>query len=238
MADVRWVRPAQTTARPYRKLTAALLLAAAFLTTAAYRQTHQDNTVAARVTIDRIPAGESDPAYRAPAIPRVTAAQVSALRQIHPYIVRPNGQRADPVNIIFRAGHPDQVLAAVRRVLGWHTIAGGPMSFQIGGAEAATAHQLGFEMGNGGRVHLRIAGATLFNEQGSYVAVAVHRDETVKCGHVGRGFDELRDQVVRAFRAAGYPVTLTLVDNNRSGPHCDGSITPGDGVVAVIDLVG
>ena len=91
--------------------------------------------------------------------------------------------------------------------------------------------------GGGSRYHVRIETITPDDAQ-DYVLAAVHRDDSVRCGHVGVAFDETRDLIARAFADAGYTVSLVRLGNSQSATHCDGTRNAGDGTAAVIDLVG
>ena len=153
------------------------------------------------------------------------------------YIIRPTGEQADPVNLIFRAADAETVAAAVQRALGWPALAGSPMLFRAGGVERPTARHFGVSLGNGARYHIRIAEAGAADGQG-YVLAAVHRDASVECGHVGVDFDPSRDFVGRAFQAAGYRVTSYDLDNTAALTHCDGTRNAGDGGALIIDLDG
>jgi hypothetical protein len=152
-----------------------------------------------------------------------------------PYLHRPSMAVADPVNLVFLNADPDQVAAAVRAVLGWQPIPGSPMLFLVHDQVLPTRWQLGTSLGGGSRAHLRVQDAAPGGER-SFVLAAVHRDDPVSCGHVGRAFDEMRDLVAGAFSAAGYPVTLVSVGNTGTARHCDGTVNGGDGRVAIIDL--
>ena len=152
-----------------------------------------------------------------------------------PYVLRPTGEQADPVNLIFRAADADAVSEAVQRLLGWQSIAGGGMTFLDNGKARPSLRQLGLNLGGGSRFHLRIA-QTDTTEATGYVLAAVHRDVAVPCGHVGLDFDSTRDLVASAFAAAGYRVTSVSLGNTRLGTHCDGTQNAGDGSAVLIDL--
>jgi len=152
-----------------------------------------------------------------------------------PYIHRSSGQPADPVNLIFRGADADTAAQLAQRVLGWPVVAGSPMQFTDQGHDHPTAWQLGHDLGHGSRYHLRIEAIGAADGQ-SYTLAAVHRDDLVACGHVGRAFDEVRDIVVRAFADAGYSVSMVWLGNTEDGLQCDGSRTAGGGAAAIIDL--
>jgi hypothetical protein len=99
----------------------------------------------------------------------------------------------------------------------------------------ATAVHMGVEFVSGARIHIRIEAIAAEDHQG-YVLAAVHRDDPLPCGHVGRGVDEMRDFVARAFAAAGNAVENLPVGSSEPGPHCDGSRPVSDGIATVIDL--
>lgn len=151
------------------------------------------------------------------------------------YISRQNGSQADPVNLAFRVDDGARVATEVMRVLGWKPVEASPMSFRYGSATRTTGWQLELPLGGGSRFHMRIEAATAVDGQ-EYVLAAVHRDDTVGCGHIGNAFDMARDLVARAFGEAGYRVTTENAGNVEAGPQCDGSVTAGDGAVAFIDL--
>ena len=152
-----------------------------------------------------------------------------------PYIHRSGGEPADPVNLIFRGAGADTVAQLAQRVLGWPVVAGSPMDFIDEEHIHPTAWQLGNDLGHGSRYHLRIESITVADGQ-SYPLAAVHRDDSVACGHVGRAFDQVRDIVAHGFADAGYHVTMVWLGNTNGGPQCDGSRTSGGGEAAIIDI--
>ncbi len=154
-----------------------------------------------------------------------------------PYIHRAGSEPADPINLIFVGGDADTVAQAAQQALGWPVVAGSPMDFIDQGRVHPTAWQLGDDLGHGSRYHLRIESITAADGQ-SYTLAAVHRDDSVACGHVGRAFDQARDIVAHAFAGAGYRVTMVWLGNTNDGPQCDGSRTAGGGETAIIDLGG
>lgn len=157
-------------------------------------------------------------------------------RDFDSYIYRQNGVKADPVNVIFRGSDADKVAAAIERVLGWRPIRGSQMAFRRAAGTHVAVHQLGSLESEGSRVHIRIEAGPSDGTAG-YVLAAVHRDETVPCGHVGRAFDETRDLVARAFATAGYNTYPVDLGNREPGDHCDASRIGGDGHAVVIDLM-
>lgn len=157
-----------------------------------------------------------------------------------PYIYRENGTPADPVNLVFLRPNAEtgQVVAVVQQVLGWREVDSAnttKMMFRDHAQGRATVRQLELPLAAGSRFHLRLEDVLATSGQG-YVLAAVHRDDSVSCGHIGTAFNDMRDVVVRAFVAAGYPVTLVRQGNTGTGAQCDGSLTGGDGQIAVIDL--
>ncbi|HZQ37263.1 MAG TPA: hypothetical protein VFD32_15135 [Dehalococcoidia bacterium] len=152
-----------------------------------------------------------------------------------PYIHRAGGEAADPINLIFRGADADTAARIAQQLLGWPVVAGSPMDFFDEGHAHPTAWQLGGDLGHGSRYHLRIE-ATGATDGQSYTLAAVHRDDSVACGHVGRAFDQVRDIVAHAFADAGYRVTMVWLGNTNDGPQCDGSRTAGGGEAAIIDL--
>lgn len=154
-----------------------------------------------------------------------------------PYIHRVGGEPADPLNLIFRGGDADTVARLTQQLLGWPVVAGSPMEFIDQDHPHPTAWQFGYDLGHGSRYHLRIEAIGAADGQ-SYTLAAVHRDDSVACGHVGRAFDQVRDIVAQAFENAGYRVTIVWLGNTNDGPQCDGSRTAGGGEAAIIDIGG
>lgn len=152
-----------------------------------------------------------------------------------PYIYRPNGERADPINIIFLHTDAPTADATAQRVLGWRPVVATGMSFKHKSGTRPTSRQLAADLGAQSRYHLRIQSVPITDTQ-MFVLASVHRDDTAPCGHVGRAFDETRDLVARLFREAGYPIRLIDLGNTATGQHCDGSRVPGDGAAILIDL--
>ena len=157
-------------------------------------------------------------------------------RDFDSYIYRQNGVKADPINVIFRSSDADKVAEAIERVLGWRPIRGSQMAFHRAAGTRLAVHQLGSVESEGSRLHIRIE-ATPSDGTATYVLAAVHRDETVPCGHVGRAFDETRDLVARAFATAGYDTYQVDLGNREPGDHCDASRIGGDGHAVVVDLM-
>lgn len=155
-----------------------------------------------------------------------------------PYLHRPDGRPADPVNVIFTGpGSSTAVAARVAAVMRWMPLAGGDMAFADRGATRWTEVQIGANRGNGYRSHLRLTTAVEPSVQwGPYVLGGIHDDVPVDCGHAGRSFDERRDELARAMAEAGYTVTRIWLGNDGEVEHCDGSISQGDGWAVVIDL--
>lgn len=152
-----------------------------------------------------------------------------------PYIYRPTGELADPVNIIFL--HTDGATAAAvsERVLGWRSATAAGMTFKNKTSARPTYRHLVADLSTQVRWHMRIQTVPLSDTQ-TYVLASVHRDDSAPCGHVGRGFDETRDIVARAFAEAGFPTRIVDLDNTAAGQHCDGSRVGGDGTAVLIDL--
>ena len=172
-------------------------------------------------------------AHDAPALP-----PLEAPTGFEPYIFRPTGEKADPINLIFLHTDAATVSAAIERVLGWRPISASGMSFRKNGEGLSvrpTSRQLAADLSTGSRYHIRIQSVPITDTQ-TYVLASVHRDDTASCGHVGRGFDETRDLVARAFAEAGYRVQKVDLNNGASGAHCDGSRVAGDGFGVLIDL--
>jgi hypothetical protein len=154
-----------------------------------------------------------------------------------PYIYRPTGERADPINIIFLHTDAATAAATAQRVLGWRPIVATGMSFKHKSGTRPTQRQLAADLGPQSRYHLRIQSVPITDTQ-TFVLASVHRDDTAPCGHVGRAFDEMRDLVARHFGEAGYPTRIVDLGNTAAGPHCDGSRVGGDGTAVLIDLSG
>lgn len=153
------------------------------------------------------------------------------------YIHRPTGEAADPINLVFRGADAATVAAELRDVLDWQTLQGSSMLFEDRGVTHTTGFQIGLDLNAMDRYHLRIE--SMPNDSDSpYVLAAVHRDLGTPCGHVGTDFDNARDTVAQAFASLGYRVRSWRLNNTLPGRQCDGSLTAGDGTVAVIDLAG
>lgn len=154
-----------------------------------------------------------------------------------PYIHRAGGEAADPVNLIFRGADANTVAQLSQQLLGWPLVSGSAMDFVDQDHVHPTAWQLGHDLGHGSRYHMRVESISATDGQ-SYTLAAVHRDDSVACGHVGRAFDQVRDTVAQAFEDAGYRVTLVWLGNTNDGPQCDGSRTAGGGEAAIIEIGG
>lgn len=155
-----------------------------------------------------------------------------------PYLQRSDGRAADPVNLIFlgEAQAPDVGLELIS-VLHWASVDGSLMSFMQKGRQLQTEVQLGDSLGGENRRHLRVAAVGPASPTwGPFALAGVHRDESVSCGHVGRGYDDERDRVARAMEDDGYSVTWLWLGNSGAVRQCDGSLIHGDGYAAVIDL--
>jgi hypothetical protein len=164
----------------------------------------------------------------------VTSA-ASSTEGFEPYLYRTNGQPADPVNLVFRAGDGRDVADAVGRVLGWLPVNSTPMFFHDADKTWPTGWQYNLPLAAGARFHLRIEAVTPADRR-SYVLAAVHQDRPAGCGHLGMEFDAMREYVARAFARAGYRVETTTLGNTLPGRQCDGTYTAGDGQLSVIDL--
>lgn len=150
------------------------------------------------------------------------------------YLHRSDGALADPVNLIFIAANGDEAAAAVERVLGWQPTGGSELLFWRAGEPALEPLQLGLSLGHGDRYHMRIEAR--HDESAGEVYAGVHHDVRAACGHLGREFDAMRDDVAASFADAGYAVSRIDLGNTAPSRQCDGSFSSGDGVAAVIDL--
>lgn len=155
-----------------------------------------------------------------------------------PYLQRGDGRAADPVNLIFLGeDQAPNIGLDLISVLHWSTVDGSLMSFMQKGRLLQTEVQLGDSLGGENRRHLRVAAVGPASPTwGPFALAGVHRDESVACGHVGRGYDEERNRVARAMEEDGYSVTWLWLGNSGPVRHCDGSLIHGDGYAAVIDL--
>jgi hypothetical protein len=168
-------------------------------------------------------------------VPTAKPPALEAPSGFDPYIYRQNGERADPVNVVFL--HTDGATAAAtsQRVLGWKPVVATGMSFKQRNGTRPTFRQLAADLSPISRYHMRIQAVPITDTQ-TYVLASVHRDDTAPCGHVGRGFDDMRDLVAEKFREAGFPIRIIELDNTLAGLHCDGSRVGGDGKAVLIDL--
>lgn len=168
-------------------------------------------------------------------VPSVSTPALEVPVGIEPYIFRPSGERADPVNLIFLHTDAATASAMIERVLGWRPVVASGMMFRQRAGLRPTARQLAAEISPQMRYHIRLQAVAVTDTQ-TYVLASVHRDDTAACGHVGRAFDEMRDLVARAFADAGHQVERVDLANTTPGLHCDGSRVGGDGLAALIDL--
>jgi len=152
-----------------------------------------------------------------------------------PYLYRMNGEQADPVNVIFLHTDAATAAAVVERVLGWRPVVASGMLFKTRTSSRPTSRQLSADVSPVMRYHMRLEAVPITDTQ-TYVLASVHRDETAACGHVGRGFNEMREVVAQGFAAAGFAIAVIDLGNTNQGLHCDGSHVGGDGRVVLIDL--
>ena len=156
---------------------------------------------------------------------------------VNPYIARPTGQRADPVNIIFLGSND---VEAVSRVLseafGWRDGGGGNMLFAQRGEPAVQDRQLTSQMENGRRFHIRLKAGQDTIHGWPYILAAIHADYNSACGHVGREFNTARDFLMVELVKRGFSLRTESWGNTEPARHCDGSDTAGDGTIAVFTL--
>jgi cell division septation protein DedD len=155
-----------------------------------------------------------------------------------PYLRRSDGRNADPVNVIVAGdGDPAHVAAVFAGILRWTPIEGSDMAFIDHDKVRWADTQLGTVSEDGVRKHIRLAGAAAESKRwGPYTLASVHHDLTVPCGHVGLAFNEERDALAAAMRAAGYLISWMDLDNDGPVVHCNGAETRGDGWAVVIHL--
>lgn len=161
-------------------------------------------------------------------------ADASLISRSDLYLHRSDGALADPVNLIFVNANGNEAASAVEHVLGWQATSGSELLFWRAGEPALEPLQLGLSLGHGDRYHIRIEERP--GETAGEVYAGVHHDVRAACGHLGREFDAMRDQVSARFAAAGYAVSQIDLGNTQPSRQCDGSFSGGDGVAAVIDL--
>lgn len=167
--------------------------------------------------------------------PRATPPPLEAPTGFDPYIYRQNGERADPINIIFLHTDGATAAATAQRVLGWKPVVATGMSFKQRNGVRPTFRQLAADINPMTRYHMRIQAVPITDTQ-TFVLASVHRDDTAPCGHVGRAFDDMRDLVARQFDEAGFPTRIVDLNATAAGSHCDGSRVGGDGKAVLIDL--
>lgn len=160
-----------------------------------------------------------------------------SLSGIYPYLVRPTGQRADPINILFIGTNDVQVITALtRETFGWTVEGGGMMYFAQSNDLKPQDAQLTSPENSGVRFHLRLkTGQGLLGDQ-PFVLGAVHTDYPVRCGHVGRDFDSDRDLLAFHFSQKGLTTAKIGWGNTARVRHCNGELNAGDGLVSVIQL--
>lgn len=169
----------------------------------------------------------------------VLGRRASALNelQVDPYLLRPTGQRADPINLLFLGSDNVEAVAdLVSSVMGWSESSGGLMFFLQGGEAKPQDAQVTSTPENGRRYHLRLkAGQGLIDGQ-PFILGAVHTDYTRPCGHVGREFNNAREVLRAELAWAGLRVEIESWGNTEAISHCDGSTVAGDGFIVVVML--
>jgi hypothetical protein len=168
---------------------------------------------------------------------------------VEPYTQRscPVGSaRSDPVNVLFHDwgtwGRAVSQLGAHAR---WTDASGSGQSFVDHGTCAPMHAQRA--SGHGSRFHVRLRGQHWDPALGWTALAAVHHEDLVvfpvPCGHAvdangsrGSGFDQGRDELLRAFAAAGHGVSLVWWGNTQSFKQCDGDWASSDGWAALIRL--
>lgn len=156
---------------------------------------------------------------------------------VYPYLIRPGGQRGDPINLFFLGSSDVQSVATVvASVLGWSDEGGGTMFFAQGNDVQAQDVQLSSPTVGGRRYHIRLkAGQGTLGGQ-PFVIGAIHTDHTTACGHVGRDFNDDRELVSRYLGQAGLATSKAYWGNTAGTRHCTGEENSGDGTVSVIQL--
>jgi hypothetical protein len=154
--------------------------------------------------------------------------------------------RTDPVNVVFHAwGTWGRAEAQVEAHAGWSVTSGSTQSFVGHGACLAMHAQRA--SGHASRYHVRIRGQHPDPALGWVALAAAHHEDFVlfpiPCGHAvdangpeGSGFDQGRDELLRAFAGAGHEVSLAWWGNTRSFKQCDGDWAASDGWTAFIRL--
>jgi hypothetical protein len=156
---------------------------------------------------------------------------------IYPYLVRPTGQRADPINLLFVGTSDVTVVTAMTRdIFGWTVEDGGMMYFAQGGELRPHDAQLISPENLGLRFHVRLKSGVGYVAGQPFVLGAIHTDYPVRCGHVGRDFDSDRDLIAFHFNQRGIATTKASWGNTARVRHCNGELNAGDGLVAVIQL--
>lgn len=156
---------------------------------------------------------------------------------VYPYLIRPSGQRGDPINLFFLGSSDVQSVAnLITSVYGWSEEGGGTMFFAQGNDVTPQDIQLSSPTVGGRRYHVRLkAGQGTLGGQPCVIG-AIHTDHTTACGHVGRDFSDDRELVSRYLAQAGLGASKANWGNTAGTRHCTGEENSGDGTVSVIQL--
>ena len=149
-------------------------------------------------------------------------------------------QQMDPMNVVFyNDGYWDDAYDHTESHLGWDHGGGATMYFYDHAAfRAHHGQRASAGVLSGSRLHIRFRqGENSDPTWGTYSQAAVHKDEMKWCGwppfgHVAVDFDDVRDDVMAAFKNAGDGhgnPGLVWNDNTEGSPQCDGSSPSGDG---------
>lgn len=154
--------------------------------------------------------------------------------------------RSDPVNVLFHEwGTWGRAVSQLGSHARWTDASGTAQSFVDHGTCAPMHAQRA--SGLGSRFHVRVRGQHWDAALGWTAFASAHHEDLVllplPCGHAvdangsrGSGFDQGRDELLRAFVASGHAVSLAWWGNTQSFKQCDGDWASSDGWVALIRL--
>jgi hypothetical protein len=154
--------------------------------------------------------------------------------------------RVDPLNVVFHGwGTWGRAASQIEAHAEWTDESGTAQSFvDHGGCFPMHTQRAS---GLGSRSHVRFRGQHVDAALGWVAVGGVHHEDLVvwpvPCGHAvdangsgGSGFDQGRDELLRAFAVAGHAVALAWWGNTQTFKQCDGDWASSDGWTAFVRL--